>query len=241
MSKKNKIGKCRLCNNTGQLCNSHILPKFIYKKIKGRKTDFLVLSDDPEKRKYKSQKEYREYLLCANCEKKLNRYETYICNVLYNSKKFYDKDGEIVKVYNIDYNKFKLFQLSILWRGSVTSSPVFENGKINIGDEENIRQMLLNENPGDEFEYGCRMFGLLLNGKMEIQFMMNPAYMFIDNYKIVYYTFGGFRWNFIVSKMSKRVPKDLYSITINGELIYKLVDMMNIPDISDIFKKHIKN
>jgi hypothetical protein len=187
-----------------------------------------------------SQREYREHLLCKDCESKFNTYETYVSNVLYNFKKFFNQEGDVVTVYNVDYKKFKLFQLSMLWRCSVTSIPVFENGKIPEKHEDIIRKMLIDENPGEEFEYSCRLFGLLLRNKLETQFMMNPGFMNVNNLLIVYHTFGGFRWHFVVDNEQTDIPESTYSLKKSNELIYKLIDMTEIPDINDIMFKHVK-
>ena len=49
---------------------------------------------------------------------------------------------ESMLISNVDYTRFKLFLLSILWRGSITSNPLFVNVKLEKTKEEEIRLML---------------------------------------------------------------------------------------------------
>lgn len=232
-----KIDICGLCKNSKTLKKSHIIPKFVFKKIKTDKNSFIIVSSEPNKKIIKFQKEFREHLLCEECENRINQTETYVANILYNVKKFYDNRDGIVKVYNVDYSKFKLFQLSILWRSSISNVPFFQNCKLSHFHQETLRDMIFTGDPGEEYEYGCIMYGLLLQGKMEIKFMMNPGYMILRGHKFIYHTFGGFRWNFIISKNMKDFPKNLFSIRKNNELVFSLKDMFEFSDISSFLKR----
>lgn len=127
-----------------------------------------MTSTNSEAKDRREQKGIREKLLCSHCEGKLSVWEGYAAN-LWESKaskpSFYDN---AVVFHGVDYFKFKLFQLSLIWRSSICSLPEFENIKLGLPNakhplnftkhEEHIRKMLLNENPGEPYEYGCAIF-----------------------------------------------------------------------------------
>ncbi|QSX05940.1 hypothetical protein JYG23_00275 [Sedimentibacter sp. zth1] len=74
MSKKKTVGKCALCKKKNiELRNSHIVPRLVYQRIKShpntRFRNIFSIKDiyqDGEKKP----------MLCAECEKFFNNYET---------------------------------------------------------------------------------------------------------------------------------------------------------------------
>ena len=144
---------CRLCRKLATLRHSHILPEFFYSSVyDDLHRTMLVSSSEKEKL---IQKGVREYLLCQECETKLSRYEGYAIKVIQNIQNFeHDSNGSFIFSNDIDYKPLKLFQLSILWRGSVSTNQMFAN--VNLGKhEERVRMMLAQENPGKAADYGC--------------------------------------------------------------------------------------
>lgn len=131
----------------------------------------------------------KEYLLCADCEEQFSGYESYAREVLYGRTSQLTKIavGNYVAMHNppllgvrvvpagaIDYKKFKLYQLSLIWRASVASGSHFRN--IDLGPhEEPIRIMLTTENPGDEGEYCCAMTDIRYLGKGCEDFSTTPT------------------------------------------------------------------
>jgi len=68
------LGLCRLCGDFSELQESHVIPSFVYKWLKGTSaTGFLRFSDILNKR---VQDGYKEYWLCSPCEQRLNVWET---------------------------------------------------------------------------------------------------------------------------------------------------------------------
>lgn len=144
---------CRLCLRESELRNSHVLPEFFYSPLYDELHRTMLI---PSNKKEKLiQKGVREYLLCQECETKLSRYEDYAVKVIRDIPNFIkDPRGGIVYSNNVDYTTFKLFQLSILWRASVSSNLMFTN--VNLGKhEQKVRTMLAQEDPGKYTEYGC--------------------------------------------------------------------------------------
>jgi hypothetical protein len=66
----------------------------------------------------------------------------------------FQQRGSRITIEGIDYARFKLFQLSILWRASVSTLEFFR--LVSLGPhEERLRQMLSACDPGSPEEFGC--------------------------------------------------------------------------------------
>ena len=60
-------------------------------------------------------------------KKKISKYEDYIAKYLKGGIELnFEDDGSVIKVGGIDYKIFKLFQLSILWRASISTRELFQ-------------------------------------------------------------------------------------------------------------------
>ncbi|MBI5190511.1 MAG: hypothetical protein HZA22_07535 [Nitrospirae bacterium] len=114
-----------------------------------------MLSDGSDN---KIQKGLREYLLCSVCEGKLSAYEKYAYeNVLKKLLEYTFSMEEYLYFEDVDYRRFKLFLLSVLWRAGITSIPTFQS--VSLGPHEGkLRDMILKENPGEEGEYPCLLY-----------------------------------------------------------------------------------
>lgn len=189
MKKATHLGLCKLCLIDGSvLKDSHILPEFTYRPIynaKGR-----AVGIDPKRRvqQYTMQQGPREYLLCARCESALSRLETYAARVLSSLPATTGKPpGGRIVIPGVDYTRFKLFQLSMLWRASVATHSWFAAVKLADHREEALRQMLFTENPGEPHEYGCvlgtiarpNQLHTLTRSPFEFQMEGHPAIQFI--------------------------------------------------------------
>ena len=116
-----RSGSCALCLESAELRNSHIISEFLYSTIYDEKHRFHVL-EAGGKYPYYEQKGYREPLLCQECETKLSKWETYARAILTGGKPLkYWREDSITWIRGIDYQRFKLFQLSILWRAGVAT------------------------------------------------------------------------------------------------------------------------
>ncbi len=196
------IMKCRLCLQQAKLCNSHVIPEFFYEKMQlyDCKHRFNILSTEHRKHPRIVQKGIREKLLCKNCENKLSQWEGYAHKVLY-ERECIATTTKSAKGFEceIDYKKFKLFQLSILWRVGISTQDGFSS--INLGKHETtIRNMLLSEVPGDTETYGC----VILYSSKHIDITSNMIHCIgmsdIDETAWVGIMLGGFFCFFFLSK-----------------------------------------
>jgi hypothetical protein len=146
--------KCNLCFKKNGSVKSHVIPKFMFKSIFDEKHKISRIDFTADHRSTTSDTGYDTKILCKECDTGLlNNYEIYACNTFFKAiegkraKKIIltskeKREGfERINVSGLDYNKLKLFFLSILWRAHVTTNSFFKSVNIAAyGDQ--IRLML---------------------------------------------------------------------------------------------------
>jgi hypothetical protein len=153
---------CKLCGKKSLLLKrSHIIPEFAYRGLYDETHQILFGKlDNLDFSTLRFSAPYDKNILCQDCDCKIiGGYESYACNALYGGRFNLNERLSINKgigqgglpylqVENINYKKFKLYILSILWKASISRHPFFKN--INLGDHENIiKEMILHEEPKD--------------------------------------------------------------------------------------------
>jgi hypothetical protein len=226
---------CALCLENKELKRSHIIPEFLYETIYDKKHRLHMLSIIPDQDNSFEQKGLRERLLCGDCEQHLSVWERYASLVLKSGIPIdYYQEGNIVYISGIDYNKFKLFQLSILWRAGISSLQFFE--KVQLGKHaETIRQLLLCNNAGSSKRYGCFMFGLKYEGKAFTDIIMQPGKIRLNGHTAYKFVFGGFLWAILVSNHDLIPPLDQCVLQPSGKsvlLIQEADSMQNLTSFS---------
>jgi hypothetical protein len=156
-------GVCELCKTEAVLLNSHVLSEFLYLPTyhhydpkDPKKKKMLNLPSDPKRRLEWPQKGVRERLLCAGCEQHLNRMgERYASGVLKRMDALSIPPGQrSATITGVEYAPFKLFTMTQLWRAGVARGVMWQ--KVRLGpQEEKLRTMLLNEDPGTPNQYAC--------------------------------------------------------------------------------------
>lgn len=183
-----------------------------------------------ERNLYKQQGIY-ERLLCINCENFINDFEKHVKKVFYDKMDYLETENkEVIKIVDLDYNKFKLFQLSLLWRASVSKNPFFIN--VALGPhEEIIRNMILNKNPGKIHEYGCIILGLTTKELGLFDAIITPEKGRIENHIAYRFILGSSLWFYLVSKQSHRFERKKYFLQQDGTLLYNKFTAKDIPFI----------
>ncbi|MCF6281077.1 MAG: hypothetical protein L3J28_02525 [Candidatus Polarisedimenticolaceae bacterium] len=208
--------------------NSHIIPEFIYKSLYDEKHRFHVISTYKQKDREKEQKGIRERLLCIDCEQHISRYENYARKVLFGGVEItvLNEDGGIV-VSDIDYKLFKLFQLSILWRASISNHKMFKD--VSLGPHElTIRKMLMSNKPGTAIEYCCVMMAIKAGEDTMSSFIDQPEKKRINGYVVYRFIFGSIAWLYFVA--SHNVPKIIRGFVLSETGTVR----MAIKDIKDM-------
>lgn len=139
---------CKLCHETVEIRESHIIPELCHKGLYDEKHRALKLrAGDLDKPPW-IQKGIRDRLLCDVCEGRLNRIETSFDKFWYHSPALPPRvPAQGISIQGFDYVTFKLLHLSVLWRASV--SRLKEFGAVSLGPyEEKLRRMILDLDPG---------------------------------------------------------------------------------------------
>ena len=203
------------CFKAYELMSSHIIPEFLYKTMYDQKHRFREISTLKDKDKF-HQKGIKEKLLCTQCEAKFSAYERYASLVLNGGIELNMLGHKgYVLVTELDYEKFKLFQLSILWRASISEHPLFKEVKLETSDESKIREMLILEKPGDTNAYGCIIAAITFIENPLTDVILQPEKIKIYGHPAYRFVFGGFIWIFSTSVFTQ--PNELSDSFLNSE------------------------
>ncbi len=201
---------CALCRKEDvPLCESHIFPEFLYKDVyEGEGHLYYAFSNQPDEPAVRRRKGIYEELFCRGCESSLERYEDYASKVLYGGTRIgVQQSREMIIVSELDYVKFKLFQVSLIWRAGVSRRKEFKG--VDLGPHsEPMRQMLLKGIPGEPHEYGCVLSFIPTVHDLMRRIIYAPEK---TPSKILGHTcyramLGGLHWAFFVSNHMKDFP-----------------------------------
>lgn len=153
-----EFGICRLCKEEKYLIESHIIPKVFFRYLHppGDTRPLILIGGKRIERRPIGV--YDPFILCRACDGSMSGYDDYAHKLLLKEGlKFYPtadevRPSEAYTVPSFDYKKLKLFFLSLLWRASISRRPEFHYIETGV-HEEQLRQIILNGNPGlpDEF------------------------------------------------------------------------------------------
>jgi len=230
---------CKLCRKDRPLKNSHIIPEFIYGPLYDEKHRFHVISTMKTTKNAKLQKGIREKLLCGMCESKLSEYERYVSLVFSGAEPTKAiRSGNLVKLEELDYIKFKLFSLSVLWRAAVSSLPFFS--PVRLGPhEELLRRMVHENNPGTHEQYPFMMALVTHEDVVQTDLIIQPSWSRMEGHYSYRFVFGGIAWVYLVS--SHKPPSIISHATLSesGVTTMLVSEVSNMPFIVD-FAKELK-
>lgn len=181
--------KCSLCHaETKLLKKSHIIPDFMYNGMFGQKHRLSHVNlKDLKELKSVPTGIYDKDILCVKCDNEvIGKYETYASKAIYGGD-LLGKESPVFKtqknvhgfvsvlVNNIDYVKFKLFLLSILWRAHVSKQVFF--AEIDLGKyAEKIRRMIVEGDAGEETELQTAIF-FIKSDTLPLKSIIAPRYL----------------------------------------------------------------
>ncbi len=222
---------CRLCLQARPLCKSHLLPDFVFEALYDDKHRFYQVAKRSNRLR---QSGVWERLLCTECEGRFSYYERYAKTVLQGGAGVeYARHSNIVEVSGLDYHLFRMFQLSILWRASASENPFFD--EVELGRHEDIlRQLLLNDDPGDFRRYSCLLYGLKSDEHAFHTVMQPTAKRLPDTgHRIYRFVFGAFLWIYVVD--TRPLPKPLVPVTLqpSGTLAFTVNNVRELDDMQN--------
>ena len=143
------MATCALCkkdtDEVGPLQQSHIIPRlFLQKtKIEGRGLHYNAR----DKSFAVAQVDWKEYLLCTNCEKTLKGHEDLLQEVLYLRRKTaWQQIGRRRLRLKIAANDVALALITILWRASISTVEPFRTFSMSAALNETIRGWIITGN-----------------------------------------------------------------------------------------------
>lgn len=241
---------CKLCNEKKKLLRrSHIIPDFMYKGLFDE-NHFIAPIDliEFKRRKLLPDGFYDSNILCENCDNKiLGKLESYASIVIWGGKSkpdYYPKyEGKInqlnqkfLHVTNLDYTKFKLFLLSIIWRASISKHKIFNS--VSLGEhEESIRKMIIENNPGSTNDYPVGMFILTQNNRGPTKMIANPLPIKKDKSLIYHFLINGLVINYKIEGMA---DKELYNQSSIKENNTMDVYIFNEKDSTEYLDTYLK-
>ena len=242
--------KCKLCNEDKKLLkHSHIIPDFMYKGLFDEK-HFIAPLDliEFEVKKFISNGFYDSNILCEKCDNNiLGSLESYASIVIWGGKgnpKSYPstehKTNQLNQKYlyltNIDYSKFKLFLLSIIWRASISKQKIFNT--VSLGEHENIiGRMILENNPGKFYDYPVGIFVLTQNKNIPTKMISNPVRVNKDSDLSYLFLINGFVLNFKIDGQGNKELYDFIGIKENNTMNVFLFDEKDSQEFLDNYLK----
>ena len=185
--------------------------------------------------KYRPTGIYDKNILCKSCDTKtIGGLESYAAKILYDKKDLVwtvHEDEHIINLMfkGVDYAKFKLFLISILWRASISKQKIFEEVNLGVKYEEMARQMIHENNPGKRYDFPTCIIGLKSDENLVKQAIVAPrrtkadgntAYTFYINE--LFYWFNISEYN--MQDVFRRIPIDENNEMTIGVLKGKVAD-----------------
>ena len=238
------IQQCRLCLQKKELRFSHIIPNLFFRKLKheNKSGQIIYFYMEGEGKIERGQNTWQEYLLCEDCEAKIEKYETYASRLLYYPKgddirHVNTKDKRILQ--GIEPTQFKLFQLSVLWRAGISSLPMFSRIVLTKDEQEFLRKILHDESVWLYEQYWCDIvtyYDKYKRLKDSMQLIIQPTIEIKEGRIYYIFVFGGYVWNFNMSNAVNNLLK-VQHFREEGKYIILKYEMFRVPVIRETIKK----
>jgi hypothetical protein len=262
MRERKKIVLCELCqNHIADKKNSHIIPKFLGRRLFSEISPRHIISISPSGRTEKKQDTYKEnFLLCTKCERRFEVIETLIARQLDKLRNYNNfpeeyllrcfQKQEFIECLKLKPKLIILFLYSIIWRISVSKGDAFKNFKLDNQTESELR-LSLNQVLSASSEQLDRLIDSLQvkdtyticlikakdnNGETRgLQTSMKLSedlyHIYLNDYFIVFYT----------STRAVEIPHKLFSLSNNSRVLIPLANLEQWKGLMDLIKEEIKN
>jgi len=149
--------KCKFCGNESELIKAHVIPAGFFRHIRRGEKPLEVITNSAGEYTKKSQIGEYDRIVCKACEAIWQEWDKYAQQLLadesLNGRARYHGNRRICYIVdNYEYDKLKLFFISLAWRASVSSRKFFR--RISLGEFEDIaKQHIMNSDPGDSEDF----------------------------------------------------------------------------------------
>lgn len=167
-------------------------------------------------------------MLCWDCEQKLSPYEKYNREILYGGMEIVgSRKGNRIELIGLDYQRVRLFHLSLLWRMSIASHRFWR--EVDLGPhEQRVREMILREDSGEPYDYGVYCIAPLFDGHLLTDFILQPDFKRNHRGRFYRVVLGGFLFMFYVSAVRVEETGEQLFVQKDGSWI---IPVMNAWDI----------
>jgi hypothetical protein len=214
------MAKCKLCLEDRPRVEGHILSDFLYDELFDPVHHrFHQLHTHPITRNLTRPTGFYEKMMCDDCDNRIiGGYETYASQLFKGGVEFVLQSlADRILLKELDYQKFKLFLVSLLWRCAITTRPEFADVSIPPAHCERMRQMLLNGDPGKPHEYGCVV--MIPEMYQELRHaILTPYARRVSGHHLYNLLAGGFWWLFVVSNHSDQFEQAHLFLSQDGRL-----------------------
>ncbi|MCP4367300.1 MAG: hypothetical protein GY797_04175 [Deltaproteobacteria bacterium] len=200
---------CKLTGKEGTSAKAHIIPKSFYFIDKTSNTPLKLVTNAKDVYPRKSWTGiYDDKIVTQEGEKIFSEWDDYAFKLLIEqdiSAKPLKHEGSIFAYMydNYNYEKLKLFFLSVLWRAGASSQAFFK--RVNLGPHlEILRKAIINSNPGDSHFYTTAL--ALFDDKPSWAKIMDPFPTRFDNIKFYTFYMGNIVVYIKVDKQKSRAP-----------------------------------
>lgn len=244
-----KTGICKLCLEEKPLIGkSHIYPQFLYKGVFDASNRSVFQNLKAGTDKFYQTGFYDKYIFCQNCDNViLGSLERYAASVFYypgssGSLRITEHrertELTVMNVQDIDYKKFKLFVLSLLWKAHISSNPFFREVEIS-GIEPQLRSMLHNHDLFEDSDYQICIVRIDRPNGQAIDIIPNPQVSLGQELKVAIFIIGGLIYAVELEKNSGFYMFPTFSLQPNNKIIIPRLSLgaargfmkaMGIPD-----------
>lgn len=190
-----------------------------------------VLSTNEAERNRYQQKGLYESLLCDECEERFSRYERYASLALGGGIELgYQVDGRAIVLSGLNYTLFRLFQMSVLWRASISKHPFFKFVELGV-HEKRLRTALLNEEPGDASTYGCIMYAIVHDGQVQQDLILQPEHVRFAGLRGYRFVFSSFAWIYVAASHRSSIGIERLFLQKNGYMVMLMKRLNDFPDV----------
>ncbi len=150
--------KCHLCCREKKLIKAHVIPEKFFTPLRSEKKSPVLCSNiDGKYPKRSPIGIYDSTILCSKCDNYIGVWDNYAKQLLLKefdeSLAVYQGTEKVMyKINSFDYEKLKLFFISVLWRAAISNHVFFKRIKLDPYQDE-IKEMVLNGDPGAPEKY----------------------------------------------------------------------------------------
>ena len=230
-----KRGTCKLCLMAKPLVpKSHIISEFLYELSglydeKHRLNSVSFEQGAIKNVRLKQKGEWESNILCRKCEGRIGKYEDYARRALFGGVEIecwnerLPSLGVIARACRLEYSSFKLFQLSLLWRASISKRPLFRDIVFEPEKQESLRQMLRMGHSGTKSDYPCIMMHYY-NMELPTDFIAQPSVHRVEGFEAVSFMIGGMLYMFFLSSIDT-IPEYFHDLLLKEDGVLRIAPL----------------